>query len=502
MAPEQKKIDVTLEEALSITGTGRYTMYVLLTVSLILFGGMLNIQGMSIILPVAGCDLHLTSSEKGTLTSITFAGMLLSGPFSGILSDAFGRVRISFMGQFFSVLLMLLNSFAPNTTSLMTINFINGFMLTGAITPVYVLVSEFCPIHFRARALILCSTIATLSNMYLPGMALLIMPLNIEIPIFKILTFSSWRLFLLLSTIPNLVALILLWRLPETPKFLLIQGHKERTLEVLKNMYAVNHKKREDEYPVLNVILDSIDRDYVGLKDDSSLVWRTVKQMISGMTLLFNRKYIIYTIMSCVLLFTQIGTYNIYILWLPEQLSRMNQYIEINGVYDETLCNMMMSTVNSGENVDDCVLKYDFFSYGIILGILQFSLGLLVSFFADRIGKKVILVGCLYLASAMSFSLIFSNLQYLIIAALISVAIMTSVSFPIIMTFIMDFYPTYVRSTASAVTMIFGRLGASGGNQIMGLLYDNHCDKAFYGITAFLAATATMCLFIRTKKNC
>ncbi|XP_066905082.1 uncharacterized protein [Halyomorpha halys] len=501
MALEQKKIDVPLDEALNIAGTGRYTMYVLLTVSLTLFGGMLNIQGMSIILPVAGCDLQLTSSDKGTLTSMTFAGMLFSGPISGILSDAFGRVRISFLGQAVSVLLTVLNSFAPDTTSLMIINFINGFVLSGAVTPVYVLLSELCPTHFRARALIICSIVATLSNIYLPAMAMLIMPLDIEIPICKSLTFSSWRLFLLLSTIPNLLALILLWRLPETPKFLLIQGHKERTLEVLKNIYAVNHKKREDEYPVLNVILDSIDRDYVGLKDDSSLVWRTLKKMISGMTLLFSRKYIIYTIMSCVLLFTQVGVYNIYILWLPEQLSRMNQYIEINGVYDETLCNMMMSTVNSVENVDDCVLKYDFFSYGIILGILQFSLGLLVSFFANRIGKKVMLVGFLYLASAMSFSLIFSNLQYLIIAALISVAIMTSVSFPLIMTFIMDFYPTHVRSTASAVTIIFGRLGASGGNQIMGLLYDNHCDKAFYGITAILAATATMCLFIRQKKN-
>ncbi|XP_066905080.1 uncharacterized protein [Halyomorpha halys] len=462
---------------------------------------MLNIQGMSMILPVARCDLHLTSSEKGTLTSITFAGMLFSGPFSGILSDAFGRVRISLMGQAVCVLLMILNSFAPDTTSLMIINFINGFALTGAITPVYVLVSEFCPIHFRTRALIICSTAATLSNIYLPAMALLIMPLDIEIPIFKILTFSSWRLFLLLSTIPNLLALILLWRIPETPKFLLIQGHKERTLEVLKNIYAVNQKKRKDEYPVFNVTLDLIDRDYAGLKDESNLFWSTLKQMISRMILLFSRKYIIYSLMSCVLLFTQLGVYNIYILWLPEQLSRMNQYIEINGVFDETLCNMMMTTVNSVENVDDCVLKYDFFSYGIILGILQCALGLLVSFFADRIGKKVILIGFLYLASAMSFSLLFFNMQYLIIAALISVAIMTSVLFPLIMTLIMDFYPTYVRSTASAVTIIFGRLGASGGNQIMGLLYDNHCDKAFYGITAILAATGTMCLFMRSKNN-
>lgn len=85
---------------------------------------------------------------------------------------------------------------------------------------------------------------------------MLILPLNIEIPIFGLLTFSSWRLYLLLSTIPNLLAVIFLWRLPETPKFLLIQGHSERTLNVLKNIYAVNQKKRKDEYPVSNFFLN------------------------------------------------------------------------------------------------------------------------------------------------------------------------------------------------------------------------------------------------------
>ncbi|CAH1398428.1 unnamed protein product [Nezara viridula] len=501
MALEQKKIDVTLEEALTIAGTGRYTYYVVMAVGFTLFGGMLNIQALSTVLPVAGCDLQLTSSQKGTLTSITFAGMLLSGPFSGFFSDAFGRVRITFLGQSVSVFLMFLNSFAPDTTTLIIMNLINGFALTGAITPVYVLISEFCPQDCRAKALIICSTTATLANIYLPGMALLIMPLNIEIPIFGLLTFSSWRLFLLLSTIPNIVALILLWKLPETPKFLLVQGHSERTLEVLKTIYAVNQKKRKDEYPVANVILDSLDRSYECLKDEGNPVWSMVKQMISRTKLLFSRTYITYTLMSCILLFTQIGMYNIFILWLPEQLSRMNQYIEMNGEYKVTLCEIMMSTSSPVENIDDCILKFDFFSYGIILGILQLFMGIMVSFYAERIGKKLILTGFLFLSSGMSFSLLFSNMQYLIIAALITTTIFVSVTFPLTVTFMMDFYPTYIRSTASAVAMIFGRLGASGGNQIMGLLYDNHCEKAFYGISAILAATAAMCLFVLRKKS-
>lgn len=50
-----------------------------------------------------------------------------------------------------------------------------------------------------------------------------------------------------------------------------------------------------------------------------------------------------------------------------------------------------MSTSSLVENSDDCVLKFDFFSYVVIFGILQAFVGVMVSFYADRIGKRLIL---------------------------------------------------------------------------------------------------------------
>ena len=81
-------------------------------------------------------------------------------------------------------------------------------------------------------------------------MAWIILPLNVYIPLFEQLVFTSWRLYILLITIPVSISLLLLSRLPETPKFLLSQGKQQETLEVLSSIFAINQRKGKDEFPV------------------------------------------------------------------------------------------------------------------------------------------------------------------------------------------------------------------------------------------------------------
>ncbi|CAH1398436.1 unnamed protein product [Nezara viridula] len=496
-----KKANVPLDEALAIAGTGLYTAYVIFATGFLLFASMLNIEAMAMVLPAVGCDLKLTNPQKGLLTSITFTGMVVAGPLAGFLSDAYGRKTLCAITQTISTCLLLLSSISPNYETLMVINFINGIVLTGSFTPSYVFVSEFSPMSIRAKGLIIATCISLLSNIFLPGLAWLVLPLDIKFSIFGIITFTSWRLYLIIISIPMFISVVCFWKIPETPKFLLNQGDAEKTLEILKMIYAVNNKKKKEDYPVLNVILDSSDEGYGEYNEITNPFLKSVKDMTSRSRLLFSKEFVLCTFISCVLLFSQVGSFYSYMLWFPEQLSRIKSFSLTHEVYNVTLCDLMSSRYGTIEVLEDCQLNYDFFFYCILLGIVQVFSALFVSIYADRLGKKLLLACLLISTGAMTVLVVFLQQEYLTIAALAFAIVDSSMGFPLIMALIMEFYPTYVRSTATAVAIIFGRLGAAAGSQIMGALFDNYCEIAYFGVCGILIASGLMCLVHPSKRK-
>lgn len=86
------------------------------------------------------------------------------------------------------------------------------------------------------------------------------MPLDIQYPLFGGVVFTSWRLYLALLAVPNLITNFLLRRLPETPKFVLNGGNEQETLQILRSIYAVNNKKKKEEYPVSKLSIPTTHR--------------------------------------------------------------------------------------------------------------------------------------------------------------------------------------------------------------------------------------------------
>lgn len=63
--------------------------------------------------------------------------------------------------------------------------------------------------------------------------------------------FRSWRVFVLLCGAPSLVvALALHFFFPETPKFLLVRGHHDEALTVLRRLFVSNTGRDVAEYNV------------------------------------------------------------------------------------------------------------------------------------------------------------------------------------------------------------------------------------------------------------
>ena len=99
----------------------------------------------------------------------------------------------------------------------------------------------------------------TLGNLIVAALAWIVIPSSIGYSTEKF-SYNSWRIFLLLCSIPSFVVAILLFFLPESPKFLLSRGKNENALKVLRRMYFMNccnkDKSSNQHYPVTELTDD------------------------------------------------------------------------------------------------------------------------------------------------------------------------------------------------------------------------------------------------------
>jgi VNT family MFS transporter (synaptic vesicle glycoprotein 2) len=82
--------DDDFEKALSLVGFGKFQLLLLFVCGLANASDSIEILCVSFVLPSAECDLNMSSSDKGFLSSITFLGMMIGGYIWGSLSDIGG----------------------------------------------------------------------------------------------------------------------------------------------------------------------------------------------------------------------------------------------------------------------------------------------------------------------------------------------------------------------------------------------------------------------------
>lgn len=70
--------------------------------------------------------------------------------------------------------------------------------------------------------------------------------------------YNSWRIFLLVMSLPSFIVAALLFLLPESPKFLISTGRQEEALEVFRSIYLMNTGRSKDEYPVKQILVDDL----------------------------------------------------------------------------------------------------------------------------------------------------------------------------------------------------------------------------------------------------
>jgi len=211
--------------------------YLVLLTSVAALGGLLFGFDIAIITgaaPFIQEYFELDEFTLGWVVSSLLWGCILGAAVAGRITDAFGRKKILLYVALIFILTSIGSGIAPNTEILVLARFLGGLAVGGAsiLSPMYI--SEIAPAHSRGRLVALYQLSIVIGILASYFINYLIHDIGDD----------NWRWMFISGVIPSLVFFILLFLVPETPRYLFKQGEREQAFKILEK---INGKKEADK---------------------------------------------------------------------------------------------------------------------------------------------------------------------------------------------------------------------------------------------------------------
>ncbi|KAF6206274.1 hypothetical protein GE061_017503 [Apolygus lucorum] len=396
----------TLGEALEKTGYGKYSYCVIIAAGLNVLASIFTTLLLSYVIPATDCDLNLSVGEKGLLSTMMFTGMFTA----------------------------------------------------GVIIPCYVLVGENIRQSNRPVSILITGAIGNLCTAILPALAIFLIPLTFKWDVFGYFTFSSWRVVILLASVPPSVGALSLSMVKESPKYLLSKGFKQEALDVIKHIYSVNTGRPTSEFPIQKSI--RLDPGEIDASEDEN---RSFKRVWTQTVLLFQKPLLKFTVNSCFIQAGLVGACNIIFLWLPQLVKQMMNYASDHPMYGVTLCEVAqlkipleveLNSTNFTEYhqydlIDNttCVvdLPVDTYYVSLAMGVSQFIVFMIIGGLAQVVESKKLLTSLTFLCAVLCFGMTLATNMWITIVCMVGQAVVLAASLPLCIGILIEFFPTTVK---------------------------------------------------------
>jgi putative MFS transporter len=171
-------------------------------------------------------EWQITPVVNGMLTSAGIWGMFFGALIWGPVTDRFGR-KVGFIGTVVGFSLLTgWAAFASNVMQFGIIRFVTGMCLGGMIPINTALVSEYVAAKYRGRFVAVLTVLWPFGLLAAATASLTLVPTY------------GWRVLFYLGVLPALLAIIVVWRVPESPRWLAIKGRTDEAKAVLKKLGA------------------------------------------------------------------------------------------------------------------------------------------------------------------------------------------------------------------------------------------------------------------------
>ncbi len=229
--------------------------YLLLITFVAALGGLLFGFDIAIITgaaPFIRDFFELTDLTLGASVSALLWGCIFGAAIAGRITDLYGRRKILILVALLFALTSFGTGIAPTIRFFMIARFMGGFAVGAAsiISPMYI--SEIAPSNIRGRlvAVYQLSIVVGILISYFINYLLH----DIES--------DNWRWMFYSGVIPSLLFLILLFIVPDTPRYLILKNEKDLAFKVLKR---INGKEKASV--IMKEIIESIDKRKVTFRE-------------------------------------------------------------------------------------------------------------------------------------------------------------------------------------------------------------------------------------------
>jgi AAHS family 4-hydroxybenzoate transporter-like MFS transporter len=416
----------------STVGPLQIRVFMLCMISLIMDG--FDVQAMGYVGPALRGEMGLAPAQFGNVLAATNVGVLVGSLGLSMVADKVGRRPVLIGATMFFGLLTLATAFAGSYESLVLLRFIGGIGMGCIIPNSTALVGEFSPKKSRVT-LTMCITVGFTIGGALGGFVA-----RWLIPAY------GWRSVLIFGgTVPLVVALLMLWGLPESLQFLAV---RRRRLDMLARWL-----KKLDPRIQIDAATEFVTRE--GSKGGVPFVH------------LFHEGRAIPTVL----------------LWIVNFMNLLNLYF-LSGWLTSVMTNM-------GYEPSTAVLVGTTLQVGGTIG--TFGLAWLIS----RAGFIPMLTAT-FAVAAVSIALIgMPGLSLTMLTVIVFIAGWCVVGGqPGVNTLAATYYPTYLRTTGIGWGLGIGRIGAIVGPIIGGVMLGQQwSNQQLFLAAAIPAVITTLAMF-------
>lgn len=395
-------------------------------------------------------QFSLTSLQSGWYVGCALVGSIIGVLFAGTLSDGFGRKRTMILSAILFTLSAVGCAISSNLDQLVLYRIIGGvgIGIVSIVCPLYI--SEVSPASHRGRMVSLYQLAVTVGFLgaYLMNYSLLNFSVDFSSNnalLQKIFGTEVWRGMLGAETLPALMFFLIIFLIPESPRWLLVKGQESKAVSIFSKIYNNT-----------SVIAHQINETKSMLQSERKSDWK--------------------------ILLTP-GIFRAIIIGVA--IAMLGQFMGVNAVLYYGPSIFETSGLSSGDSL----------FYQSLIGMVNMGTSVLALLIIDKIGrKKLVYVG----VSGMVISLLLIGFYFMMGKSLGLSSIFLLVCFllyifftagsisAVIFVFLSEMYPTQIRGTAMSIAGLSLWIGTYLIGQLTPWMLDTLTPAGTFFLFAFM----------------
>ncbi|XP_041968040.1 synaptic vesicle glycoprotein 2B-like isoform X2 [Aricia agestis] len=432
-------------------------------------------------------------TKRSFESALDLTRVMFSSYIWGFSADTLGRRASLLLAMPVGMLLNLAASLAPTYIALACLKLFSACFTSSANAAGFVLLAESAPDKYRSKFVFLMASATLLVQFVLCLVALPVLDMSFKAYISWLsLTFSPWRLLMVITCAPGIIGILALIFLKESPKFLLSKGHDENAMNVLKTIYKCNTGSPKESFPVSSVFLE----DNTKPSDKNLLIkiWDQTAPLFKRP--LLRNNLLVYFMLLCSFMISTGFT-----MWVP---TMTNAYFTNEDSSGKTFCEVASTAASSrnGTPIEDCDTAVKHLTLYAVIFYSGFSgiLNVLLTFVVDPLGKKRTTILIFAIAAVCGVILLFVRIPLLSIALFFGF-LYISLNLGNANTYLIENNPTHLRGMATCLSVVVARGFGFLSVQVIGTLLADNCTPMLIGYVSLLVCGLGAAFLLPSDNN-